>query len=206
MTQTTKNNKRLLKSFLTRLFKKAEKGEPFNISLNGDKVFMGQDNINSLKGNGYKASSIIEGGGFETKEGGILPLAALLPLIFGGIAAAGGTAGGIATVVNSANQKAKNDLELQEQKRHNNIIETVKGGGETSQAPPREESEAQGNGIYLNPYKGKALKDILNPIVDKIDGIEQDGKKQIKKVIKAVTPFFKIYESKDGSGIFLQPR
>ena len=63
------------------------------------------------------------GTGFETKEGGLLPLAALLPLIFGGIAAAGGTAGGIASAVNAANQKAKNDLELEEQRRHNEAVE-----------------------------------------------------------------------------------
>ena len=31
-----------------------------------------------------------------------------------------------------------------------------------------------GNGIYLNPYKGKALKEMLIPIVDKIDGVEEE--------------------------------
>ena len=41
--------------------------------------------------------------GFEMKEGGLLPLATLLPLIFGGIAAAGGSAGGLASVVNAVN-------------------------------------------------------------------------------------------------------
>ena len=59
---------------------------------------------------------------------------------------------------------------------------------------------------FLNPYKGKALKEILTPIIDKIDGVEQEGKKQIKNVDKTLTPFFKIHEAKDGSGIFLQPR
>jgi len=35
----------------------------------------------------------------ENKKGGILPLAASLPLIFGGLTAAKATAGGVATVV-----------------------------------------------------------------------------------------------------------
>ena len=124
------------------------------------------------------------------KEGGLLPLATLLPMIFGGLAAAGGTAGGIASAVNAANQKTKNDLELKEQRRHNEAIE--KGLHE-------------GKGIFLNPYKGKGLKDILLPVIDKLDGVEQEGKKQIKGVIKALAPFFKIYEVKDGSGIYLEP-
>ena len=127
--------------------------------------------------------SFINGGnGFETK-GDLLPLAALLPLIFGGIAAAKGTAGGIASAVNAANQKAKNDLELEEQRRHNEAAEKCLGSGLPS----------TGSGVFLNPYKGKALKEILTPIIDKIDGVEQDGKKQIKGVIKSLAPFFKIH-------------
>ena len=70
---------------------------------------------------------------------------------------------------------------------------------------PREKDEASGEGVFLKPYKGKALKDILLPVIDKIADLEQEGKKQIKKVIKALTPFFKIYEVKNGSGIFLEP-
>ena len=195
----TKTNESKIKAFLTRLFKKIEQGKPFTISFQCDKTYINQDLINSLKEKhgGFlmpligKVMSFIKGGnGFETKEGGILPLAALLPLIFGGIAAAGGTAGGIASAVKAANDKAKNDLELEEQRRHNKIIE----------------KSLVGSGVFLNPYKGKALKEMLTPVIDKIDGVEQEGKKQIKRVIKSLTPFFKIHEAKDGSGIFLQPR
>ena len=191
-------NESKLKGFLTRLFKKIEQGNPFSITLEKDRAHISQKDIDSLKEKhggfllpliGNVISNIKEGSGFETKEGGILPLALLLPLIFGGIAAAGGTAGGIASAVSAANNKAKNDLELEEQRRHNKAVE--KG--------------ISGSGIYLNPYKGKALKEILTPIVDKIDGVEQEGKKQIKSVFKSLKPFFKIIEAKDGSGIFLQP-
>ena len=95
------SNAAKLKRFLTHLFKKIELGKPFKISFQGDTVQISQDKIDSLKEKhgGFllpligKVISHIKGGdGFETKEGGILPLAALLPLIFGGLAAAGGTA------------------------------------------------------------------------------------------------------------------
>ena len=122
---------------------------------------------------------------------GSLPLAALLPLIFGGISAAGGVGSLIENSVSAANQKAKNDLEIEEQRQHNEAVE-----------------KGLGSEVFLNPYKGKALKEILVPVIDKIDGVEQEGKKQIKSVIKSLKPFFlsfKIYEVKDGSGIFLKP-
>ena len=151
------SNEAKLKRFLTHLSKKMELGKSFKISFQGDSTYVSQDKIDSLKEKhgGFllplinKVISYIKGGdGFETKEGGILTLAALLPLIFGGLAAAGGTAGGIASAVNAANQKAKNDLELKEQKRHNKVMEN---GRETK----------EGEGIFLNPYKGKGLKEVL---------------------------------------------
>ena len=33
-----------------------------------------------------------------------------------------------------------------------------------------------GNGIYLNPCKGKALKQMLIPVVDKINRVEEEEK------------------------------
>lgn len=48
----------------------------------------------------------------DEKTGGILPLAALIPLIIGGIGAAGGIAGGTAQIVNAANTR-KHQLEME---------------------------------------------------------------------------------------------
>ena len=101
-------------------------------------------------------------------------------------------AGGIASAVKAANDKVKNDLELEEQRRHNEVMKKSLG--------------SEGSGVFLNPYKGKALKEVLTPVINKIDDVEQEGIKQIKRVIKSLTPFFKIHEAKDGSGIFLQSR
>jgi len=52
------------------------------------------------------------------KTGGVLPLLALLPLIFGGLGAAGGVAGGIASAVTNARSSA-------EQERHNRALENM---------------------------------------------------------------------------------
>jgi len=65
---------------------------PKFITYEGKKVYIFKDKIHEIK----KLEN-------ENKERGILPLAALLLLIFGGLTAAGSTAGGVATVV----QKAK---------------------------------------------------------------------------------------------------
>ena len=50
------------------------------------------------------------------KEGGILPLLTLIPLIAGGVSAAGAVAGGIAGIVKAVNDKQASDKELVEQK------------------------------------------------------------------------------------------
>ncbi|ESP01349.1 hypothetical protein LOTGIDRAFT_157527 [Lottia gigantea] len=65
----------------------------------------------------------------NSKEGGFLPF--LLPLIFGGIAAAGAATGGISAAVKSANAKKAADAKAAEERRHNLIME----------------KEAQGSGV-----------------------------------------------------------
>ena len=192
-----------IKRFVKQYFQKIDEGRPFDISFNGEKVHISQKQIDSFKP--YKEAhggfllpllgsvigfikKKITGNGLDIeKNGGILPF---LPLILAGIGAAGATAGGVAGAVSAANSKAKNDLELAEQRRHNREVERL----------------TYGNGVYLNPYKGKSLKDILSPIVDKIDGLETEGKKSVRKTIKALSPFFKIFESKDGNGLYLSPK
>ena len=74
-----------------------ESGKPRTLNYNGKKV--------------YISKSIIEKLREKSHEGGVLPLLALLPAILGGIGAAAGTAGGIATAVNQAKQARKTDLD-----------------------------------------------------------------------------------------------
>src|SRR5882757_2772608 len=58
------------------------------------------------------------------KTGGILPLLALLPLIFGGLGAAGGISGGIASAVSAAKNANIQNQALAENIRHNKEIES----------------------------------------------------------------------------------
>src|SRR5882757_4184271 len=59
----------------------------------------------------------------DGKTGGFLPLLALLPLIFGGIGAAGGIAGGVANAVSAARNARSADANLAETQRHNREVE-----------------------------------------------------------------------------------
>ena len=58
------------------------------------------------------------------KSGGILPLLALLPLVFAGLGAAGGVAGGVASAVSSAKNASAAAAQIAEMERHNREIES----------------------------------------------------------------------------------
>ena len=58
------------------------------------------------------------------KSGGLLPLLGLLPLIFGGLGAAGAVAGGISSAVSSAKNASTAAAQLAETERHNREIES----------------------------------------------------------------------------------
>ena len=113
----------------------------------------------------------------ETKKGGILPLLTLLPLIFGGIGAAGAVAGGAAGIAKSVNDKKSSDAELAEEERHNKEMEKAVGRG---------------------------LKDQIKNFVEKT-GLEQDAKKSVKKIIKALADTITVVPETNGDGLYLNP-
>src|SRR5271170_2159645 len=90
------------------------------------------------------------------KNGGFLPLAALIPLIFGGIGAAGGLAGGISSAVSAVKSNA-------EQARHNRTVE---------------EQLKAGSGVVSDTVgKIPILGTILAPLLQKLGlGIEDCNK------------------------------
>ena len=90
---------------LSRIYDIINSGKPANIKYNKTVKYVNKSLIKKLKDE-------------KEKQGGILPLAALLPLIFGGVAAAGTTAGTVASIVN--NVQSKN-----EQARHNAAMERL---------------------------------------------------------------------------------
>src|SRR6266853_1839732 len=65
----------------------------------------------------------------DNKEGGFLPLLSLIPMILGGIGAAGAVAEGAAGIAKAVNDKKLNDATLEEQKRHNQSVESKLGSG-----------------------------------------------------------------------------
>ena len=83
------------------------------------------------------------------KSGGILPLLALLPLIFGGLGAAGGVAGGIASAVSSAKNASAAAAQIAEMERHNREIESQLKSG-ASASSDIVSSNVAGSGIVLD--------------------------------------------------------
>ena len=84
-----------------------------------------------------------------SKIGGILPLLALLPLIFGGIGAAGAAAGGAAAIAKAVNDGKVAAEAQKESERHNREVEKQLGSGLFLRR--------EGNGLFLR-REGYGLK------------------------------------------------
>jgi hypothetical protein len=104
-------------------------------------------------------------------EGGIIPLLTLLPLIFGGLGAAGGVAAGAAKIAESVNNAKhnKNKEEIEKQK-----LEEMRRA--------------------VSPEDKKAGAGLLSDLAGKVEGIPQD-------VLNWLTSNFKISKEKKGNGL-----
>jgi hypothetical protein len=122
------------------------------------------------------------------KSGGFLPLLALLPLIFGGIGAASGIAGGVASAVSSVKNVKTAAAALEEQIRHNKQVE--------------EELKA-GSGIISDRIENVPFIKKLVPYLRKI-GL---GVSTCKKIMDGETACTKsgVFVKQIGSGIYLGP-
>ena len=85
------------------------------------------------------------------KSGGLLPLLALLPLIFAGLGAAGSVAGGVASAVSSAKNDSAAAAQIAEMERHNREIKSqLKSGAnaaDNSSGAGDRDGAGVGNGI-----------------------------------------------------------
>jgi len=128
------------------------------------------------------------------KSGGFLPLLTLLPLLFGGLGAAGAVAGGTAGIVNSVkNARAQNAAQV-ETERHNRAIEEQNAAALKS-----------GTGILSNvaskiPVFGETIKYYLEKL-----GLGIDECKKIKKG-ECVCIGKGLYLGTNGNGLFLGPK
>jgi hypothetical protein len=127
----------------------------------------------------------------QEKIGGFLPLLTLIPLLFSGLAAAGGVAGGVSSIVSAAKSNA-------EQARHNRAVE---------------EQLKNGSGV-VSDVVGKIplLGNFLGPFLQKIglgyaDINEfQNGGCVCKKNFRVKQIGRGLYlEPSQGNGLFLEP-
>jgi len=137
------------------------------IIFNGEKKWLGKKHLQQFKE--------------KEKEGGVVPLLTLLPLIFGGLSAAGAVAGGVATTVAKAKEAEKYSAETEQIKK--------------------------GKGIYLNRYQGKGIKDFLKNILEQ-SNLEDEEQIVMKNVLKNLSEGakVKVKEGKHGMGIFLSKK
>ena len=144
-------------------------GKPATVAYKGDKVYISKKKISEIR----EMLDETE----EEKEGGVLPLVALLPLIFGGVSAAAAAAGGVAT-----------------------IVKNVKEG----QLADAMKNKIQGDGLYLNPFQGKGVTKYLRTITkeNKDKSCYKNIKEMLKKLGKGKV---EMRINKKGTGLFLAP-
>ena len=150
-----------------------DSNKPGTITHEGKRAYISKEKIKEIKA--------------KEKEGGVLPLLALLPLIFGGLGAAGAVAGGVASAVNSAKQSQLADAQRK-------VIEN-RGSGMML-------NPYHGNGLYLDPYQGRGIADFLKQLLNQ-SGVEEEGKKAIKNILKNLSDGVNIRA--EGNGLFLSP-
>ena len=185
-----------------------ESGKGNSITFEGKKIYINKKIIGELKR-------------LDEKEGGVIPLLALLPAIIAGLSGVAGIAGGVASTVKTAKeaQVAQAQKELLEAQKQKIIagkgvkIENIRGEGIQGEGIQDEgiqngitdiipDSKVKGEGIFLNPYEGKGLGDILRSILKKDE--DRKNKKPLKKIFKKLGKG-DIEIIKQGEGIFLQP-
>ena len=186
-----------------------ESGKGKTITFEGKKIYINKQVIAKLR----EASA---------KEGGIIPLLALLPAILAGLGSAAGIAGGVATAVKNSKESQLADarkelVEVQKQK-----LITGRGIDESNEGVFQLEGQGlqngvidiveeknvngtkiyDGSGIYLNPYEGKGLTELLRAILKKDKNNKE--KKPLKKIFKKLGKG-QIQITQQGEGIFLEP-
>ena len=135
-------------------------GKPKTIKINGKNIYISKKKIIECE-----------------KEGGILPLLTLIPLIAGGVSAAGGVAGAAAGIAKAVNDKKAADVELAEQRRHNLEMEKKTGGN---------------------------LKEHIKNFVQATQ-MENEAKKVVKKFLRNISDVIEVKPDKEGNGLYLNP-
>ena len=148
--------------FITAVYHNVINEKTGHISYNGTRHYLGKKEIQKLKPAFTSLEALLEStrpkihqAKQDRKEGGILPLAALLPLIFGGITAAGGVAGGVATAVTKSNDSKELVRHHAEMER---IAKEKKGQGFSEDGDADDEDEIEEIKYCINRLKGAGFE------------------------------------------------
>ncbi|ESO87398.1 hypothetical protein LOTGIDRAFT_166545 [Lottia gigantea] len=146
-------------TLVMKIIEAIETASPAVITFNGKKISITKKLIDKYKYCKVRDDIDLERIEANAKEGGFLPF--LLPLIFGGIAAAGG----ISAAVKAANAKKAADAKAAEERRHNLAIEKeARGTGVGEMIGTIKEF-----GKRFGEETKKTVKQGLNKLVDSID-------------------------------------
>ena len=173
-----------LQEFVERFLKKLDTNKPFNVCLGKERDYVSRKTLDEYNVKHHrpeggflqlavpivdhllKGGEGLNGSQVHTCEGGLLPLATLIPMIFSGLAAAGSVAGGLAQAVKAGKDSATNDAKLTEERRHNLAMEErIAQGGDLKDYLEsidnkiealkdflaEKKQAAQGDGIFLEP-------------------------------------------------------
>jgi len=166
-------------------------GIPKAVNIQGKRVYISKKIISKLKE--------------KEVSGGILPLAALIPIIMSIIGGTAGAAGGVAGVVQSVKESNKADAQ---KKLADEQLKVLKKSKTESEQKPVEGSslfldpyQSRGQSLSLTSEQGSGISDYLKNIL-KNSNIEEPEKRDFKNAIKKLKNGVKLIKS--GDGLFLQ--
>ena len=146
--------------FITAVYHNVINEKPGHISYNGTRHYLTKKEIQKFKPVFTSLEALLENTKpkihqvkQDRKEGGLLPLLTLLPLIFGGLTVAGAVTGGVATAVTKSNDS-------QEQVRHNAEMERIAVAkvGEGIGHDESEDSEIEEIKYCINKLRGAGFE------------------------------------------------
>jgi hypothetical protein len=200
------------KGLETRLQNVVNKNKPKYMTINKQKFYISRSIIDELKkiiSNADQNSSLLENlaiikNSKNAKEGGILPLIPLLGLIFGGLSAAGGVAGGTAAIVQAVNsnknEQEKNRIEKERLDLEKHIKEEQDKHNERMWAKLGEGEGIKSGRCY---YKGNGFKETFSSFANKAK-LSELAMKTLKATLKPLSDKLNIFI--EGDGLFLYPK
>jgi hypothetical protein len=153
-------------------------------------IYISKERLDEVKNYSWQSHDANKVGYTQPKEGGIIPLLTLIPLILGGVSAAAGVGGMAAGIAKAVNDKRAAEQAAEEQARHNREVEKIaRGSGETSETIE-----------HISLPKGTGCKGFVNTL----SNVSDEDKTRLRNIFNALKGVMKI--EKQGNGLFLSPK